>query len=124
MKALMTVGVLVLLAAPSCSAQPSVTMTPARVVHRLMDSLTLVEHGDTVLMVRSPDADAPRSAVAADGKPVVMVTLFRGDSTYVLMGGKQTPMNPQIAKHLRAILLIAREETAGTRRKPKLRGGT
>lgn len=124
MKSLMTVGVLFLLAAPSCSAQPSVAMTPARVVHHLTDSLTLVEHGDTVLMVRSDNADTPRTALASDGKPVVMVTLFRGDSTYVLMGGKQTPMNPQIAKHLRAILLIAREETAGTRRRPKLRGIT
>ena len=115
MRSLRALAMLCVLLAPSwasCRAQAS------RKVYHMTDSLTLVEHGDTVLFVRSADDAAPRDAIAPDGKPVVLVALLRADSTYVLLSGKRTPMNPTVAKHVRAMLTMARDEAAGRLPRP------
>ena len=98
----------------SCRAQTT------RTVHHMTDSLTLVESGDTLLWIRGPSDAVQREALGRDGKPIVMVVLFESDSTYVLLRGQRKPMNPAVARHVRGVLTMAREEDAGRRPKPKL----
>jgi hypothetical protein len=105
----------------SCSAQSARDPRPATVVHHMTNTTTLVEHGDTLLVIRGPSEAVPRDSIGADGKPIVMVALLLPDSTYVLTNGRRTPMNPSVAKHLRAILQLARDEDAGRRPKPSPR---
>ena len=113
MRILSAVAAIALMGAPACRAQAP------RVVHHVTDSLTLVELGDTLLFIRGPSDSARRDAVAPDGKPMMMVALLKPESTFVVVGGKRTPMNPIVAKHVRNILAMAREEAAGFRPKPK-----
>jgi hypothetical protein len=81
-------------------------------------NITLVERGDTLLWIRGPSEAVPRDSLAADGKPVVMVALLLPDSTYVLLNGHRTPMNPVLAKHMRAALQMLRDEDAGLLPRP------
>jgi hypothetical protein len=111
---------LVLGASASCRAQQA-PRTPRTVVHHVLDNATLVERGDTLLWVRGPSETVPRDSIGPDGKPVVLVALLLPDSTFVLLSGRRTPMNPALAKHLRAILQMARDEGAGRLPKPPTR---
>lgn len=114
MKTLLTIALLGVMVVPACDAQSA-----QRTVHHLSDSLTLVEHGDTLWWVRGPSDSVAHDALAADGKPLVMAALLKGESTYVLLRGEKRPMSPALATHVRAILLMAREEEAGRRPRPK-----
>jgi hypothetical protein len=80
--------------------------------------VTLVERGDTLLWIRGPDESVSRDSIAPDGKPLVMVALLTPDSTFVLSGRKRTPMNSDLAKHVRALRQMARDEAAGSLPKP------
>jgi DNA-binding transcriptional LysR family regulator len=94
-----------------CRAQAP--QTGRRAVHHIDANTTLVELGDTLLWIRGPDESVRRDSIAPDGRPLVMVALLTPDSTFVLWSGKRTPMNPALAKHIRALRQIARDEDAG-----------
>ena len=98
-----------------CGAQAPRTVM---VVHHESDSLTIVERGDTLLWIRGPSEAVSRDSLLADGKPLVMVALLRPDSAFAILRGQRTPMNPVVAKHMRAFLQILREEDAGLRPRP------
>ena len=119
MRSIRIITVATVLPAPGwagCRAQAP--QTERQIVHHVNANVTLVERGDTLLWIRGLSEAVSRDSIASDGKRLVMVSLLRPDSNFELRGGKWTLMNPALAKHLRAIRQIARDEDAGLLPKP------
>ena len=88
----------------------------SRIVYRLNPEMTLVENDDTLIWIRSAnDSGKQRGATKANGL-MTITFLLKGDSTFVLMHGKRTPLVARWARHVRVLRSIARDERSGKQR--------